>query len=139
MLPVGDRDVHNPQDRLRGHWQQIDATPILISAPQWLCRPCNAPRRLYRVGKKLSVKADLAIYSQVCFDRQLFIYYGIHASVVPVSICYYSSSSSSRTVNFLNYCSSSSSGTKTCLNYCSIPSSGTITFSITVPVPVLQL
>ena len=63
MPPAGDRDVHNPQDRSRRTWQQFDTTPILISAPQWLHRPCNAPRPFYRVGKKPSVKAGLAIYS----------------------------------------------------------------------------
>ena len=46
-----------------GHWQQFGVQPILISAPQWANRPCNAPIQFYRVGKKLSVKADLAIYS----------------------------------------------------------------------------
>ena len=46
-----------------GHWQQFGTQTILISAPQWANRPCNAPTRFYRVGKKLSVKADLAIYS----------------------------------------------------------------------------
>ena len=46
-----------------GHSQQFDTTPILISAPQWPHKPCNAPTWLYRVGKKPSVKADLAMYS----------------------------------------------------------------------------
>ena len=46
-----------------GHWQQFGTQPILISAYQWADRPCNAPTRFYRVGKKPSVKADLAIYS----------------------------------------------------------------------------
>ena len=45
------------------HWQQFGTQPNLISAPQWENRPCNAPIQFYRVGKKLSVKADLAIYS----------------------------------------------------------------------------
>ena len=47
-----------------GHWQQFGTQPILISAPWWANRPCNAPTRFYRIGKKPSVKADLAIYSQ---------------------------------------------------------------------------
>ena len=47
-----------------GHWQQFGIQPILISAPQWACWPCNTPTRFYMVGKKPSVKADLAIYSQ---------------------------------------------------------------------------
>ena len=46
-----------------GHCQQFDTTPTLISAPQWPHRPCNVPLRLYRVNKKSSVKADLAMYS----------------------------------------------------------------------------
>ena len=46
-----------------GHWQQFGTQPILISAPHWANRPCNAPSRFYGVGKKPSVKADLAIYS----------------------------------------------------------------------------
>ena len=47
-----------------GNWQQFGTQPILISAPQWACLPCNAPTRFYTVRKKPSVKADLAIYSQ---------------------------------------------------------------------------
>ena len=47
-----------------GHWQQFGTQPILISALQWACWPCNAPTRSYTVDKKPSVKADLAIYSQ---------------------------------------------------------------------------
>ena len=47
-----------------GCCQQFHTTPTLISAPQWPHRPCNAPMRPYMVGKKPSVKADLAIYSQ---------------------------------------------------------------------------
>ena len=45
------------------HYQQFDTTPTLISAPHWPHRPCNAPIRLYRVRKKPSVKADLAMHS----------------------------------------------------------------------------
>ena len=41
------------------YWQQFDTTSILISAPQWLHRLYNAPWQFYRIGKKLSVKADL--------------------------------------------------------------------------------
>ena len=47
------------------HWQQFNTTQILISALQWLHRPYNAARWFYRVGKKPSVKADLATYSHV--------------------------------------------------------------------------
>ena len=42
-----------------GHWQQFGTPPILIGAPQWLYRPCNAQTQFYRVGKTLSVKTDL--------------------------------------------------------------------------------
>ena len=45
------------------HWQQFGTQSILINAPQWDDRPCNAPTRFYRVGKKPSVKADMAIHS----------------------------------------------------------------------------
>ena len=48
-----------------GRWQQFSTQATLFTAPQWSHRPCNAPTRLYRVGKKPSVKADLAIYSQI--------------------------------------------------------------------------
>ena len=47
-----------------GHWQQFGTQPILISAPQWASWHCNAPTGFYRVSKKPSMKADLAIYSQ---------------------------------------------------------------------------
>ena len=47
-----------------GHCQQFHTTLTLISAPQGPHRPCNAPMRPYTVGKKPSVKADLAIYGQ---------------------------------------------------------------------------
>ena len=47
------------------HWQQSGTQPILISAPHWSHRSCNAPMQQHRVGKKPSLKADLAIYSQV--------------------------------------------------------------------------
>ena len=46
-----------------GHWQQPGTQTILISAPQWPNWPCNALTWFYRVDKKPSVKADLAIYS----------------------------------------------------------------------------
>ena len=45
------------------HWRQSGTQPILISAPQWPNRTYNAPTWPYRVGKKPSVKEDLAIYS----------------------------------------------------------------------------
>ena len=43
-----------------GHWQQFGTQPILINALQWACWPCNAPARFYTVGKRPSVKADIA-------------------------------------------------------------------------------
>ena len=46
-----------------GHWQQSDTQTILISAFQWPNWTCSALTWPYRVGKKLSVKGDLAIYS----------------------------------------------------------------------------
>ena len=46
-----------------GHWQQFGTQPTLISALQWADRPCNAPTWFYRVDKKPSVKAELAINS----------------------------------------------------------------------------
>ena len=57
-----------------GRWQQFDHRLYtlwfdkpcsLISAPQWLHGPCSVPSWFYRVGKRPSVKADLAIYSPV--------------------------------------------------------------------------
>ena len=62
-----------------GHWQQSDTQPILISAPQWPNRTCNAPTQPYRVSKKLSMKADLAIYSHTvdaagqCMNESLML------------------------------------------------------------------
>ena len=35
-----------------GHWQQFGTHSILISAPQWPHRPCNASMQFYRVRKK---------------------------------------------------------------------------------------
>ena len=43
------------------HWQQFGTQLILISAPQWANRPCNAPTYIVLQGQ--SLKADLAIYS----------------------------------------------------------------------------
>ena len=48
-----------------GRWQQFDIPCTLSSAPQWLHRPCSELSWFYRVGKRLPVKADLAIYSPV--------------------------------------------------------------------------
>ena len=43
-----------------GHWQRFDTTLILISAPQFPHRPCNAPTRPYRVGKKKQTWLSIA-------------------------------------------------------------------------------
>jgi len=46
------------------HWvEQFGTTCHLIKAPQWPRRVCDGPAWFDRVGKKLSVKADLLIYS----------------------------------------------------------------------------
>ena len=48
------------------HWLQFSTTTCsLIKSLQWFHRPCSAPLWIDRVGKKPSVKADLAIYSYV--------------------------------------------------------------------------
>ena len=68
VFPVGDRDVHKSQDMWLdqdSHWQQFGTQPILISASQWPHRPCNASTWFYRICKKSSVKAGLAIYNQM--------------------------------------------------------------------------
>ena len=46
-------------------WQQSGTTHILINAIHWPHRPCSAPWWLDRVGKNLSVKADVTIYNHV--------------------------------------------------------------------------
>ena len=63
VFSVGDRDVHNLQIGRERYWQQFGTPPTLISTPQWVHRPYNAPMWFYRVRQKPSVKADLAIYS----------------------------------------------------------------------------
>ena len=47
------------------HWQQFGTIHILINAIYWLHRPCSASSLLDRVKKKLSMKADLAIYTHM--------------------------------------------------------------------------
>ena len=72
-----------------GHWQQFDTTLVLISALQWLHRPCNAPRQFYRVTKEPSVKADHTIYSQVvdtsgqCTSVSLILAFKLNSVLVP--------------------------------------------------------
>ena len=81
-----------------GHWQQFGTQPILISAPQWANRPCNAPTQFYRVGKKPSVKADLAIYSHAvdvggqCMSASLTLRHNLdfRSCDIMVSFCKFS-------------------------------------------------
>ena len=74
------------------HWQQFGTKPILISAPQWTCWPCNAPTRFYMVGKKLSVNADLAIYSQAvdvhgrCVSESLILRHNLDFSSCDIMV-----------------------------------------------------
>ena len=81
-----------------GHWQQSDIKPILISAPQWPNRTCNAPTRLYRVGKKPSVKAYLAIYSQAvdvhgqCMSESLMLGHNLDFSTCDILVGFCKSS-----------------------------------------------
>ena len=78
-----------------GHWQQSGTQPILISTPQWPHRTCNAPTWLYRVGKKLSMKAHLAIYSHTadasgqCMSESLILGHNLDFSFcdILVSFC----------------------------------------------------
>ena len=77
------------------HWQQSGTQPILISAPQWPNRTRNASARLNRVGKKPSVKADLAIYSHAvdasgqCMSESLILGHNLDFSScnILVSFC----------------------------------------------------
>ena len=63
---VEHRNCHSqPGIDVDGRWQQFGTPCSLISAPQWLHRPCSGPSWFYRVGKRPPVKADLAIYSPV--------------------------------------------------------------------------
>ena len=81
-----------------GHWQQLGAQPILISASQWANRPCNAPTRFYRVGKKLSVKAVLAIYSHAvdvggqCMSESLTLGHNLDFSSCDIMVSFCKSS-----------------------------------------------
>ena len=80
------------------HWQQFGTQPILISAPQWACWPCNAPTRFYTVGKKPSVKADQAIYSQAvdvrgrCMSESLKLGHNLDFSSCDIMIGFHKSS-----------------------------------------------
>ena len=80
------------------HWQQFGTQPILISAPQWACWSCNAPTRFYTVGKKPSVKADLAIYSQAvdvhgqCMSKSLILGHNLDFSSCDIMVSFRKSS-----------------------------------------------
>ena len=93
-----------------GHCQQFHTTPTLISAPQWPHRPCNAPMRPYTVGKRPSVKADLAIYSQAvdvrgqCMSESLKLGHNLDFSSCDIMVGFHKSSHISRqhTVSIIN-------------------------------------
>ena len=80
------------------HWQQPGTQPIPISDPQWADKPCNAPTRFYRVGKKPSVKADLAIYSHAvevggqCMSESLTLGYNLDFSSCDIMVGFCKSS-----------------------------------------------
>ena len=80
------------------HWQQFGTQPILISAPQWDCWPCNALTRSYKVGKKPSVKADLAISSQAvdvhgrCMSESLKLGHNLDLSSCDIRVGFHKSS-----------------------------------------------
>ena len=90
------------------HWQQFGTQPILISAPQWACWPCNAPTRVYTVGKKPSVKADLSIYSQAvdvhgrCMSESLKLEHDLDFSSCDIMVGFYKSSHIFGCVYFLD-------------------------------------
>ena len=81
-----------------GHWKQFGTQPILISAPQWACWPCNAPTRFYTVGKKPSVKADLTIYSQAvdvrgqCMSESLMLGHNLDFISYDIMVSFHKSS-----------------------------------------------
>ena len=81
-----------------GHWQQFGTQPILISAPQWASWPCNASTGFYRVGKKPSVKADLAMYSQAvdvrgrCMSESLKLGHNLDFSSCDIMVGFHKSS-----------------------------------------------
>ena len=80
------------------HWQQFGTQPIPISAPQWADRPCNAPTQFYKVGKKPSVKADLAIYSHAvdiggqCMSESLTLRHNLDFSSCDIMVGFCKSS-----------------------------------------------
>ena len=89
------------------HCQQFHTTPTLISAPQWPHRPCNASMRPYTVGKKLSVKADLAIYSQAvdvrgqCMSESLKLGHNLDFSSCDIMVSFHKSNHIFNELNIL--------------------------------------
>ena len=49
---VGHRNSHSQPGGPDGIWQKFDTPCSLISAPQWLHRPCSVLSWFYRVGCK---------------------------------------------------------------------------------------
>ena len=80
------------------HWQQFGRQPILISAPQWTNRLCNAPTQFNRVDKKPSMKADLAICSQAvdvrgqCMSESLILGHNLDFSSCDIMVGFHKSS-----------------------------------------------
>ena len=83
---------------LDGRWQQFGTQPILISAPQLANRPYDTLTRFYRVGKKSSVKADLAIDSQAvdvhgqCMSESLIVGRNLDFSSCDIMVGFHKSS-----------------------------------------------
>ena len=81
-----------------GHWQQSGTQPILISVSQWPNRTCNTPTRPYRVGKKPSIKVDLAIYSHEvdasgqCMSESLVLWHNLDFSSCDILVSFCQSS-----------------------------------------------
>ena len=91
-----------------GHWQQFGTQPILISAPQWASWSYNAPTGFYRVGKKPSVKADQAIYSQAvdvrgrCMSESLRLGHNLDFSSCDIMVGFHKSSHIFRSIVLLD-------------------------------------
>ena len=95
-----------------GHWQQFNTQPILISAPQWACWPCNALTWFYMVSKKLFVKTDLAIYSQAvdvcgrCISESLKLGHNLNFSSCDIIVGFHKSSHIYIICNAMGFCRS---------------------------------
>ena len=81
-----------------GHRQQLGTQPILISAPPVGLLALYAPIRFYTVGKKPSVKAYLAIYSQAvdvrgrCMSESLILGHNLDFSSCDIMVGFRKSS-----------------------------------------------